>query len=59
VTYSLLFGDSPNVLVPIAALGAVSVAAIVVVYRPLLLASALRRSPTREASAPVAWCCAS
>jgi zinc/manganese transport system permease protein len=45
VTYSLLFGEvfgvSPNVLVPIAVLGAVAVAAIAVVYRPLLLASAL------------------
>ena len=45
VTYSLLFGEvfgvSPNVLVPIAVLGAVSVAAIAVIYRPLLLASAL------------------
>jgi zinc/manganese transport system permease protein len=45
VTYSLLFGEvfgvSPNVLVPIAVLGTVSVAAIAVIYRPLLLASAL------------------
>jgi zinc/manganese transport system permease protein len=44
-TYSLLFGEvfgvSPNVLLPIAALGAVAVAAIAVLYRPLLLASAL------------------
>ena len=45
VTYSLLFGEvfgvSQNVLLPIAALGIVSVATIAVVYRPLLLASAL------------------
>jgi zinc/manganese transport system permease protein len=45
VTYSLLFGEvfgvSSNVLLPIAALGAVSVAAVAVLYRPLLLASAL------------------
>jgi zinc/manganese transport system permease protein len=45
VTYSLLFGEvfgvSPNVLVPIAVFGAVTVAAIAVMYRPLLLASAL------------------
>ena len=45
VTYSLLFGEvygiSPNVLWPIAGLGAISVAAIAVIYRPLLLASAL------------------
>ena len=45
VTYSLLFGEvfgiGSNVLLPIAALGAVSVAVIVLLYRPLLLASAL------------------
>jgi len=45
VTYSLLFGEvfgvSSNVLLPIAALGAVSVAAVAMLYRPLLLASAL------------------
>jgi zinc/manganese transport system permease protein len=45
VTYSLLFGEvfgvSQNVLVPIAVLGAVAIAAITVIYRPLLLASAL------------------
>jgi zinc/manganese transport system permease protein len=45
VTYSLLFGEvfgvSSNVLLPTAALGAVAIAAIAVVYRPLLLASAL------------------
>lgn len=45
VTYSLLFGEvfgvGSNVLLPIAALGAVSVAAIALLYRPLLLASAL------------------
>jgi zinc/manganese transport system permease protein len=45
VTYSLLFGEvfgvGSNVLLPIAALGAVSVAVIAVIYRPLLLASAL------------------
>ena len=45
VTYSLLFGEvfgvGSNVLAPIAALGAVSVAVIAVMYRPLLLASAL------------------
>lgn len=44
-TYSLLFGEvygiGSNVLLPIAALGAVSVAVIAVMYRPLLLASAL------------------
>jgi zinc/manganese transport system permease protein len=43
VTYSLLFGEvfgvSPDVLLPIAALGAVSIAAIAVMYR--LLASTL------------------
>jgi zinc/manganese transport system permease protein len=45
VTYSLLFGEvfgvSSNVLLPIAAFGAVSVAVMAVIYRPLLLASAL------------------
>jgi zinc/manganese transport system permease protein len=45
VTYSLLFGEvfgvSSNVLLPIAALGVVAIAAIAVLYRPLLLASAL------------------
>jgi zinc/manganese transport system permease protein len=45
VTYSLLFGEvfgvSPNVLLPIAGLGAVALAAIAAIYRPLLLASAL------------------
>ena len=45
VTYSLLFGEvfgvSPAVLLPIAALGAVAIAAIAAIYRPLLLASAL------------------
>jgi len=45
VTYSLLFGEvfgvSPAVLLPIAALGVVSVAAIAVLYRPLMLSSAL------------------
>ena len=45
VTYSLLFGEvfgvSSAVLVPIAGLGAVALVAIAVIYRPLLLASAL------------------
>jgi zinc/manganese transport system permease protein len=45
VTYSLLFGEvfgvGSNLLVPIAALGAVALAAMAVLYRPLLLASAL------------------
>jgi zinc/manganese transport system permease protein len=45
VTYSLLFGEvfgvSQDVLVPIAVLGAVSLAVIAVMYRPLLLASVL------------------
>jgi zinc/manganese transport system permease protein len=45
VTYSLLFGEvfgvGSNVLLPIVALGAVSVAVIALMYRPLLLASAL------------------
>ncbi|HEX3960069.1 MAG TPA: metal ABC transporter permease [Trebonia sp.] len=45
VTYSLLFGEvfgvSQDVLVPIAALGAVSIAVVAVMYRPLLLASVL------------------
>jgi zinc/manganese transport system permease protein len=45
VTYSLLFGEvygvASNVLLPIAGLGAVSVAVIALMYRPLLLASAL------------------
>ena len=44
-TYSLLFGEvfgvSSDVLVPIAALGAVSIAVIALMYRPLLLSSAL------------------
>ena len=44
-TYSLLFGEvfgvSSDVLLPIAALGAVAIATIAVIYRPLLLASAL------------------
>jgi zinc/manganese transport system permease protein len=44
-TYSLLFGEvfgvSQNVLLPIAALGAVSIAVIALMYRPLLLSSAL------------------
>jgi zinc/manganese transport system permease protein len=45
VTYSLLFGEvfgvESNLLVPIAALGAAALAAMAVLYRPLLLASAL------------------
>ena len=45
VTYSLLFGEvfgvSSAVLLPVAALGAVAIAAIAAIYRPLLLASAL------------------
>jgi len=45
VTYSLLFGEvygvSPNVLAPIAGLGIAAIALIAVMYRPLLLASAL------------------
>jgi zinc/manganese transport system permease protein len=45
VTYSLLFGEvfgvESNLLVPIAVLGAVALAAMAVLYRPLLLASAL------------------
>jgi zinc/manganese transport system permease protein len=45
VTYSLLFGEvfgiGSNVLLPIAALGAIGVAVIALLYRPLLLASAL------------------
>ncbi len=45
VTYSLLFGEvfgvSQDVLAPIAGLGIVAVALIAVMYRPLLLASAL------------------
>jgi zinc/manganese transport system permease protein len=45
VTYSLLFGEvygvSQNVLAPIAGLGGAAVALIAVMYRPLLLASAL------------------
>jgi zinc/manganese transport system permease protein len=45
VTYSLLFGEvfgvSQNVLLPAAGLGIVAVALIAVMYRPLLLASAL------------------
>jgi zinc/manganese transport system permease protein len=45
VTYSLLFGEvfgvSSAVLLPIAALGAVTIAAIAAIYRPLMLASAL------------------
>ncbi len=45
VTYSLLFGEvfgvSSAVLLPIAGLGAVALAAIAAIYRPLLLASAL------------------
>ena len=45
VTYSLLFGEvfgvSQDVLLPIAVLGIVSVALIAVMYRPLLLASAM------------------
>jgi zinc/manganese transport system permease protein len=44
-TYSLLFGEvfgvSSAVLLPIAGLGAVALMAIAVIYRPLLLASAL------------------
>ena len=44
-TYSLLFGEvygvSPGELLPIAVLGVVSVAAIVVVFRPLMLSSAM------------------
>jgi zinc/manganese transport system permease protein len=43
--YSLLFGEvlgvSVNEIAPIAALGALSVAAIIVLYRPLLLASVM------------------
>ena len=45
VTYSLLFGEvfgvSSNVILPIAALGIVSIALIALMYRPLLLTSAL------------------
>jgi zinc/manganese transport system permease protein len=45
VTYSLLFGEvfgvSRDVLLPIAGLGVVAVGLIAVMYRPLLLASAL------------------
>jgi zinc/manganese transport system permease protein len=41
VTYSLLFGVSSSALLPIAALGAVSIAVIALIYRPLLLSSAL------------------
>jgi zinc/manganese transport system permease protein len=45
VTYSLLFGEvfgvSSAVLLPIAALGVVSIALIALMYRPLLLSSAL------------------
>lgn len=45
VTYSLLFGEvfgvAQNVLLPIAGLGIVAIALIAVMYRPLLLASAL------------------
>jgi zinc/manganese transport system permease protein len=45
VTYSLLFGEvfgvSQDVLLPIAALGIASVAIIALIYRPLLLASAM------------------
>jgi zinc/manganese transport system permease protein len=45
VTYSLLFGEvfgvSQNVLLPIAGLGIVSIGLMAVMYRPLLLASAL------------------
>jgi zinc/manganese transport system permease protein len=44
-TYSLLFGEvfgvPSNVLLPIAALGVVGIGVIAVMYRPLLLASAL------------------
>jgi zinc/manganese transport system permease protein len=45
VTYSLLFGEvfgvAQNVILPIAGLGIVAVALIAVIYRPLLLASAM------------------
>jgi zinc/manganese transport system permease protein len=45
VTYSLLFGEvfgvSQNVLLPIAGLGIVAIGLIMVMYRPLLLASTL------------------
>jgi zinc/manganese transport system permease protein len=45
VTYSLLFGEvfgvASNVLLPIVGLGVVSIAAIAVMYRPLLLSSAM------------------
>jgi len=45
VTYSLLFGEvygvGDNMLLPIAALGVVSVAVIALMFRPLLLASTL------------------
>jgi zinc/manganese transport system permease protein len=45
VTYSLLFGEvfgvSQNVLLPIAGLGIVAIVLIAVLYRPLLLASAM------------------
>ena len=44
-TYSLLFGEvfgiSPDVLVPIAVLGALSVLALLVIFRPLMLTSAM------------------
>src|SRR6201996_2705083 len=44
-TYSLLFGEvfgiSPDVLVPIGVLGALSVAALLVIFRPLMLTSAM------------------
>ena len=44
---------------PFAVLGAVAVAAIAVVYRPLLLASALPEVADAGASAPAGWSCAS
>ena len=63
VTYSLLFGEvfgvSSAVLLPVAALGAVAIAAIAAIYRPLLLASALPEVADARASAPAGWSCAS
>jgi zinc/manganese transport system permease protein len=45
VTYSLLFGEvygvSPNVVLPIVGLGIASIGAIALIYRPLLLSSAM------------------
>lgn len=61
--YSLLFGQvlgiSASEIAPVAILSALSVAAIVTLFRPLLLSSLSLISGKRAASRPGAWNCRS